>query len=87
MAVKALGGIVLAAKSSGKQLARAIRPVPIKLITVSKGIPPGTSAMAGDCASCIMQLWSSGAKTGISLHFADNMHSEDSHAAIRGRCV
>jgi len=50
MAVKALGGIVLAAKSSGKQLARAIRPVPIKLITVSKGIPPGTSAMAGEWA-------------------------------------
>jgi hypothetical protein len=46
MASSALKCTVLAANASNK-LARAIRPVPIKLITVSKGNSSSTLAMAG----------------------------------------
>ena len=46
MATRALRCITLAAKAT-KELARATRPVPIKLITVSKGNSAGASAMAG----------------------------------------
>jgi len=46
MAGRALKCTLLASNASSK-LARAIRPVPIKLITVSKGNSSSISAMAG----------------------------------------